>query len=166
MCGTERANGAAPGAFPSLTTLTLDRNDLTTLPAQIGSISTLENISLRQNKISLLPSSVWRLQKLKVAHLEDNLIIRLPGTSYATSAYLLRNLQYFLVFFLGIPVLLCSVSCYGGTGTGTGGVCRVLPSLLLLTSRVWCYQPTWARLLRGTQPETRYKCSATCLGRW
>ncbi|OQS06498.1 patatin-like phospholipase [Thraustotheca clavata] len=58
----------------SLKTLCLERNQLTTLPEDIGALKGMTELYLRQNQITVLPKCIAQLQELDSLYLEDNLL--------------------------------------------------------------------------------------------
>jgi len=55
-----------------LRTLDASNNQLTGIPAQIGSLSYLQNLNLSNNKITTLPSQISLMTKLKILNLSCN----------------------------------------------------------------------------------------------
>jgi len=61
-----------------LKTLTLYRNDLTTLPKCIKNLKNLEQLDVNLNNLQSLPKEIGNLTKLKIANLEENEIENIP----------------------------------------------------------------------------------------
>lgn len=64
--------------FPSLKSLHLDHNYLTTLPDQLGNLADLRTISLNNNRLTEFPACLLRCQSLKAIRLLKNRIKDFP----------------------------------------------------------------------------------------
>lgn len=58
--------------FRVLTSLSLSRNQLTTLPPQIGALNNLTSLNLSQNRLTTLPPEIGELKRLQYLWLSDN----------------------------------------------------------------------------------------------
>ena len=68
------------GEFPQLTTLDLQRNELTTLPDSVTQLSRLTTLDLSWNKLTTLPDAVTRLSQLTTLDLRGNGLTTLPDS--------------------------------------------------------------------------------------
>eukprot|EP00986_Skeletonema_menzelii_P013693 scaffold8164_cov156-Skeletonema_menzelii.AAC.14 len=84
----------------NLVYLNLLRNQLTTLPANIGDLKNLERLELANNNLSDIPSSIGKLTKLAHLNLESNELTSLPR-DFGKLKCLTLNLNY--NSFLSIP---------------------------------------------------------------
>ncbi|XP_022189567.1 leucine-rich repeat-containing protein 57 [Nilaparvata lugens] len=64
--------------YQKLKVLILNRNRLTNLPDELGSLAKLESFSATDNKLTTLPTSFANLTALKKVHLSGNLIKEFP----------------------------------------------------------------------------------------
>ena len=67
------------GSLPVLEVLNLNRNQLTTLPAEIGSLPVLKVLGINNNQLTTLPVEIGRLQALQCLELSNNKLERLPA---------------------------------------------------------------------------------------
>lgn len=58
--------------FPALTSLCLEKNNLTCLPDDIANFTNLEQFYLRENQLQRLPETIGALQTLDSLYCEDN----------------------------------------------------------------------------------------------
>ena len=58
--------------------LSLNHNQLTTLPESIGNLSNLVGLAAENNQLTSLPESLWKLSNLTELHCNNNLIKNLP----------------------------------------------------------------------------------------
>jgi len=58
--------------------LNMEMNDLTVLPPEIGALTRLKELNLNENELSSLPAEIGNLAKLKELYLEGNKISTLP----------------------------------------------------------------------------------------
>ena len=77
--------------MPAIQVLTLDSNQLTSLPTDIGQLARLEKLSVKNNAISTLPISISQLQKLSVLDLSSNRLVEL--THAVANCYQLEELD-------------------------------------------------------------------------
>ena len=59
--------------------LTLEGNQLTSLPAEIGQLASLESLTLDHNQLTSLPAEIGQLASLKHLYLGDNQLTSVPA---------------------------------------------------------------------------------------
>jgi len=64
--------------------LNLSRNQLTSLPAEIGKLTLLEVLALGVNQLTSLPAEIWQLTPLRELYLDRNQLTRLPAENGQT----------------------------------------------------------------------------------
>ncbi|CAF0783025.1 unnamed protein product [Adineta ricciae] len=94
--------------LPGLRTLSLNDNELQTIPSQIGLMVNLKNLSLRNNQLNQLPDCFSQLKKLENIQLGQNQLCTLP-TSFANLSGL-RQLTLCNNKFTTIPDSLLKLS--------------------------------------------------------
>ena len=67
-----RSHVAGDGQLTSLECLTLNDNQLTSVPAEIGQLTSLEELWLNDNKLTSVPAEIGQLTSLKGLYLHDN----------------------------------------------------------------------------------------------
>ncbi len=62
-----------------LVIFSLDENELTTLPAEIGEFKNLQNLSVQRNKLTSLPKEIGLLTQVWTMNLSENYLAQLPS---------------------------------------------------------------------------------------
>jgi Leucine-rich repeat (LRR) protein len=84
-------------AYPRLTSLFLNDNQLTELPAELGALVSLRELRLDRNRLRVLPPEIGALVSLQVLHVPNNRLATLPRALSQLAS--LRE-----VLFLGNPL--------------------------------------------------------------
>ena len=122
--------GAVPTSVgdlgPSLTRLTAERNEISSLPTEIGALTALTSLNLNDNLLTTLPAEIAALTSLQLLYLNDNQIAgELPEefrTFNPSTACYMQGSNSFSCANVGASTTCCTTSNSCGVDL-SGGEC-------------------------------------------
>ncbi|KAL8129876.1 hypothetical protein V2J09_019031 [Rumex salicifolius] len=116
------------GFLKSLTFLSLNQNQLTTLPAALGALTSLTQLHLVNNKLSILPDEIGALTRLEILKLNNNRISKISTNIGKCQSLAEVDLSSNLL--VELPETFCNLTNLKALHLRNNGT-KALPSALL-----------------------------------
>jgi len=122
------------GQFTALTVLNLNRNYLTSLPAEIGQLTALTVLELKNNKLTILPAEIGQLMALTRLSLYNNQLTDLPPEIGQLKALAYLNLCFNQLTSRSLPSEIWRVTTLTTLGLDDNELTSLPPEIGQLTA--------------------------------